>query len=35
MTALAFLLLWIRARNAVLTDRLRELENDISMAQDD
>jgi heme exporter protein C len=35
ITALVFLLLWIRARNARLVDRLRELEDHLSLAGDD
>ena len=33
MTALALLLLWIRARNALLNDRLRKLEDELSLSQ--
>ncbi len=33
ITALAFLLLWIRARNARLSDRIRELEDHLSLSE--
>jgi len=35
VTVLALLLLWIRARNALLSDRLRKLEDELSLAQCD
>ena len=33
ITALALLLLWLRARNALLNDRLRKLEDELSMIE--
>jgi heme exporter protein C len=33
MTGLALLLLWIRARNALLSDRIRELEDQVSLSE--
>jgi len=35
VTALALLLLWLRARNALLNDRLRKLEDDLSLLEGD
>lgn len=35
LTALALLLLWIRARNALLSDRLRKAEDELSLVQGD